>query len=352
MFPTTASTPPAGRGGPPFRFLQQPLAFLARHQAALWWLHSAWALGCGVAVMWIGTRHFAFVRVAVVYVVVIWVVTLLSPWLLSHPALSHRSRWLRLAVNYVSRNFYQQVLFFVLPIYYASATATSVNVLFVVLVGVSALISTLDVVYDRHLSTNRDLTAAFFALNLFACLTAAVPIVWHVGPSLALRISGGLSFVGFASFYLGRRADAARPWAGMLAVVLALVLIITRGQRLIPPVPMRLSSTAFGDQVDRQTLQMNARFDHVPRGWAGTLDAVTAINAPMGLSESMRHRWRVDGVTVRTTDAHQVNGGRREGFRLWTALPLAGAPPGARISVDVEMENGQLVGRATILVAK
>jgi hypothetical protein len=349
---TTASTPPAGRGGPPFRFLQQLLAFLARHQAALWWLHSAWALGCGVAVMWIGTRHFAFVRIAVVYVAVIWVVSLLSPWLLSHPALSGRSHWLRIAVNYISRNFYQQVLFFVLPIYYASATAGSINMLFVAVVGVSAVISTLDVVYDRHLSTNRDLTAAFFAVNLFVCLTAAVPIVWHVGPSFALRISGGLSFAGFASFYLGRQADAVRPWKGMLAVVLALALIITRGQRLIPPVPMRLSSAAFGDQVDRQTLQMNARFDRVPHSWSGTLDAVTAINAPMGLTELVRHRWQIDGVTVRMTDAHQVNGGRKEGFRLWTALPLDRTPAGARISVDVEMENGQLIGSATIPVAR
>jgi hypothetical protein len=165
---TTASTPPAGRGGPRFRLPRRSFAFLARHQAALWWLHSAWALGCGVAVMWIGTRHFAFVRVAVVYVAVIWLVSLSSPLLIAHQALSGRAHWVRLGLNYISRNFYQQVLFFVLPIYYASATAGSINMLFVALVGVSALISTLDVVYDRHLSTNRDLTAAFFAVNLFS----------------------------------------------------------------------------------------------------------------------------------------------------------------------------------------
>jgi Family of unknown function (DUF5924) len=329
------------------------IAFLSRHQATLWWLHSFWALGCGVAVMWIGTRHFAFVRVAVLYVAVIWLVSLFSPWLLARPAFSERAHWLRLGVNYVSRNFYQQVLFFVLPIYYASATPGSVNMIFVALVAISALVSTLDLVYDRHLSTNRDLVAAFFALNLFACLTAAVPIVWHVGPSLALRVSAGLSFVGFASFYLGRRiGDHPRPWIGMLTVVLLLALVITYGQRLIPPVPMRLSSAAFGDQVERQTLHMSARFDHVPAGWSGTLDAVTAINAPMGLTESVRHRWQIDGATVRTTNAHPVNGGRREGFRLWTALPIERAPAGARISVDVETDAGQLIGHATIRVAR
>jgi hypothetical protein len=214
-------------------------------------------------------------------------------------------------------------------------------------------VSTLDLVYDRHLSTNRDLVAAFFALNLFACLTAAVPIVWRVSPSLALRISASLSFVGFSSFYLGRRVGGdAKPWIGMLAVVLVLALVITYGQRLIPPVPMRLLSAAFGDRVTRQTLEMSEQFARVPAGWSGTLDAVTAIDAPMGLAESVRHRWQIDGATVRTTSPHRVNGGRKEGFRLWTALPLESAPAGARISVDVETDNGQLIGRASIGVER
>jgi hypothetical protein len=43
-----------------------------------------------------------------------------------------------------------------------------------------------------------------------------------------------------------------------------------------------------------------------------------------------------------------VNGGRKEGFRLWTALPIERALAGARISVDVETDAGQLIGRATI----
>ena len=352
MSRTTAPTPTAGRGGPP-GIPRKSIAFLARHQATFWWLHSVWALGGGVAVMWIGTRHFAFVRVAVAYVVVIWLASLFSPWLLTRPALGARAHWLRLAVNYVNRNFYQQVLFFILPIYYASATPGSVNMLFVALIAMSALVSTLDLVYDRHLSTNRDLVAAFFAVNLFACLTAAVPIVWRVGPTLALRISAGLAFVGFASFYLGRRVGAeAKPWIGMLAVALVLALAITHGQRLIPPVPLRVSSAVFGDDVQRQTLQMNRRFDRVPVGWSGTLDAVTAINAPMGLTESVRHRWQINGVTVHTTNAHRVNGGRKEGFRLWTALPIDNAPAGSRISVDVETDAGQLIGRATIRVAR
>ena len=76
MSRTTAPTPTAGRGGPSPGIPGRTIAFLARHQMVFWWLHSIWALACGVAVIWIGTRHFTFVRVAVVYVVVIWLVSL------------------------------------------------------------------------------------------------------------------------------------------------------------------------------------------------------------------------------------------------------------------------------------
>ena len=67
-------------------------------------------------------HHFAFVRVAVVYVAVIWLVSLVRRGCSHVRRSSARAHWLRLGVNYISRNFYQQVLFFVLPIYYASAT--------------------------------------------------------------------------------------------------------------------------------------------------------------------------------------------------------------------------------------
>ena len=91
----------------------------------------------------------------------------------------------------------------------------------------------------------------------------------------------------------------------MLAVVLVLGWDLTRGQRLIPPVPLRLSAAAFGDDVQRETLQMRPTIRSVPVGWSGTLDAVTAINAPMGLTESVRHRWQINGVIVHTTNAHR-----------------------------------------------
>ncbi len=163
-------------------------------------------------------------------------------------------------MNYVSRNFYQQVLFFVLPIYYASATHRIGQHAVRRAARVSALVSTLDVVYDRHLSTNRDLVGGVLRRQPLRLSHRGGANRLARGPvARACGSAPALSFVGFASFYLGRRVGGdPEPWVGMLAVVVLLALVITYGQRLIPPVPMRLSSAAFGDQVERQTLQMNA----------------------------------------------------------------------------------------------
>jgi hypothetical protein len=119
---------------------------LEQHGKAQWWVHSAYALLLGIGLMWLGSRNFIFLRLAVFYIFFIWASSLILPSILHYPRLP--SRWrerFRLMVNYFQRNFYQQVLFFVLPIYFASATIRSGNILSVVILAVSAVLSTPDV---------------------------------------------------------------------------------------------------------------------------------------------------------------------------------------------------------------
>ena len=134
--------------------------WLHLHQEKLWWLYSLYSLLLGIGIMWLGKRNFYFLRLVVFHISFIWLSSLFLPKVLNHPRLP--ARWaprLRLLVNFFNKNLYQQMLFFVLPIYHASATLGSRNLIFVFLVALSALLSTIDVVYDRHLSVKRGLTA-------------------------------------------------------------------------------------------------------------------------------------------------------------------------------------------------
>ncbi len=328
-------------------------AFLTRYGDVLWWLHSLWALLFGAGVMWLGSRHYGLLRVAVFQIAFIWIASLIVPTLVDRPP--DTSPWAgraRLVINYFSKNFYQQLLFFLLPIYYASATAWSWNMVFVGFIAVSALISTLDVVYDRHLSVRRGLMAVFFAFNLFACINVMLPVVWRISNAAAMRASAALALMAFTTILIGRRRlRAPRSWAIIALSACLLVSTVEFGRPLIPPAPLRLVSDSFGSALNVRALRITRIVARLDPGWSGRLFALTAIQAPMGLEDRVAHRWYENDRLIYTSPWHRLVGGRREGFRLWTSCPLTRIPAG-QLRVDVETEAGQLIGRCELPVER
>ena len=83
----------------------------------------------------------------------------------------------------------------------------------------------------------------------------------------------------------------------------------------------------------------------LPAGWTGRVYGVTSIYAPLGLHDRVGHRWYQDGRLVFASPFYRLEGGRPEGFRLWTCAPATDVRPGTRLTVEVWTEAGQLVGR-------
>jgi hypothetical protein len=334
----------------PPRFVSSAIAFVHEHELLLWCLHSLWALALGIVVMWAGARNYAWIRYTILYIAFLWVASLFVPDLVDPPG--GPSKWrgrLRLVINYFSKNFYQQVLFFLLPIYWASATGWSLNLVFVFALAASALLSTFDVVYDRHLSARRGLMAVFFAFNLFACINVMLPVVWSVSNRVALPVSAALAVLAFATvrYRFGDLAQYRRRKLVGLAAI-GLVLLVALGRPIIPPAPLRVLTTEFGEGINRRTFEVTKPIEALRAGWSGRIYAVTSIYAPLGLSDRIGHRWYEDGRLIWTSPYYEVNGGRKEGFRLWTSVLVAAVRPGTRLRVEAWTEAGQLVGRAEI----
>jgi hypothetical protein len=331
-------------------FLSSALSFLHHHELLLWSLHSLWALGLGIVVMWAGAHNYAWIRITILYIAFLWGASQFVPELVDPPGQATRWRGrLRMVINYFSKNFYQQLLFFLLPIYYASATGWSLNLLFVAFLAGSALISTLDVVYDRHLSVRRGLTAIFFAFNLFACINVMLPVLWGISNRVALPFSAALAVAGFATIryrFRDLRQFHVRVQVGLAGI--ALILVVALGRPIIPPAPLRVLTTEFGQGINRGTFQVTTPIDELTPGWSGRVYAVTSIYAPLGLSDRIGHRWYLDGRLVYTSPFYRVEGGRKEGFRLWTSASAKDVQHGDRLRVEVWTEAGQLVGRAQI----
>jgi len=286
-------------------------------------------------------------RVTVFHVGFIWLSSLYLPKLLNHPRLSPRwAERLRLAVNYFNKNFYQQVLFFILPIYYGSATASSGNIIFVLVLTISAVLSTLDVVYDRHLSVRRGLTALFFAFNLFALINVILPVLWSIGNNWATRVSAVFAALGFVTIFQPFSQVRSRQYAVAVGTALLLLVLVEFGRPYIPPAPLRVVAAQFGGDYQPETKSVEPVLTEAEPGRERRLHVITPIKAPLGLKETVQHRWHKNGKLVWASPFIQVTGGREQGFQLWTNFQFDVIEPGAVLRVDAITEGGQLIGRA------
>jgi len=329
------------------RLVARLKTFIEEHEAGLWWIHSSWALAFGVGVMLLGASEPSYARIIMFHVGFIWLSSLFLPVLLRIPRLSGRwSGRIKLAINYLNKNFYQQLLFFSLPIYYLSATFWSRNLVFLALLAVVAILSTLDIVYDRHLSVKWPMAALFLAFSAFASVNVMLLVLWAISNSLALYLSALFALGLFASMVYRFTPLRGRPfWVSLGACALGILLIARLTAPLVPPATLSLGDATFAAAVDPGSRQPLKTFASLPAGYQGRLTALTPIRAPFGLTEYVRHRWYLDGKLFFTSAPHEFRGGRSTGFRFWTAIKLKPGMAPKSIRVDVETATGQLIGR-------
>src|SRR5690349_22996817 len=88
-------------------------------------------------------------------------------------------RGVRVATNYVIKQFYQQMFFFLTPLYASSATwsLASWNWWLAPLLLVCAVVSTMDLVFDNFIMERRFLASAMYGLAMFGVLNVLLPLV-------------------------------------------------------------------------------------------------------------------------------------------------------------------------------
>ncbi len=326
-------------------------SYLQEHETLLWSCHSAWSFLFGVAVMVIGATKPSYARIIIFHIGFIWLTSLFLPMLRRLPKLSPAwAERLRLLVNYFNKNFYQQLLFFVIPIYYASTTFWSRNVLFFAVLVLSALLSTLDVIYDRYVSVHWPLTALFLAFNAFVSINVMLLVLFAIRNDIALY----LSTLPAAAIIVSMLYRFARLRGQSLAVVVAaialfLIFAVQVGTPLIPPVMVSLGDASFGRSVISRVV--SSPMLELPPRYHGRLAALTPIKAPFGLTVKVRHKWYRDGTLIpgdEESEYRRISGGRKEGYRYWSIRTIQESWDPRRIWVDLETSSGQLIGRAIL----
>jgi len=338
----------------PHTLRQRASSFWNRHRALIWILHSVWALAVGTTIVLLAQDRYYLVLWVVLFLVVAWAFTLfLGRATIDGDATGTRPPGLVHEVSsYVTRVVYQQTLFFLLPFYAYSTVVASANVMFLGLLGGLAVLSCIDLVFDRWLRTRPVFALAFFAVVAFAAINLLLPLLVGLPPRFSAPVAALLAVGGAAPLALRtmRTRFHARLWLVGVAVV---ILVVPAGlPGVIPPVPLRMQQATFASSIDRRTLDMEHTFlDRVSAADVGdALFVLVAVFAPTTLPATVQLEWWRGRELLRVSREIGITANAAS-FRVWDAWrPQSGTVSPGQYRVVLRTVERQVFGVVTLTV--
>jgi len=339
---------------PPPVFIDEPrYGWVKKIIKKVWWLHSFVALGFGVGVM-------LFARHGLAYADKILMVLCLS-WLLMFVALrfivgpTNRAdderflrKGVRLGTNYLIKQLYQQMFFFLVPLYGSSATwsLASWNWWMAPVLLVCAVVSTMDLVFDNVIMERRWLASLMYGLAMFGVLNVVLPLVFGVTHKDGLLIASLATPPAVALLtFSAQQVLSLRGGVLTAAATFGLFFAVANGRRAIPPAPLSLSETAVGHGSVGSYECLPASKHVIRRTQLDGLRCGSLVVEPGGLKEDVVHVWTHRGKTVARL-APQPRPCDGDGAVFVSELPaelLADDPEGKWMCIT-ETAGGQLVG--------
>ena len=344
---------------PPVPWAPTPLdrarRFLKVHGRKLWWIHSLYAMGLGASVVFFAQRGFEHARWLAVSISAAWLIGLVffrvfgsrrgqvDSTRVANPLPFY-------ALTYALKNLYQGMLFFLLPFYFKSTPFLSPNGWFVALLASCAIIATLDILFDQVVFRFRVLASIFHAVTLFGTMNLALPaLLPNIRTLTALMIASGLTVVGFFTLRIrGEMLKEARTIVAFVATLAVVLPGIYFGRLAIPPVPMYVAHGAVGPMVLTDG-RLGMEVTRLNPAVIEQVICVTDVVIPGGSGDHLLHVWRKDGTEVyRGIDAAWF--GPHQLVRLRSSMKNIPKDITGPWEVDVETDDGQLVGRTTFIV--
>lgn len=318
------------------------VAWLRRHP----WLVASFGFVSGVLSFVLVERHEGVARVMALAMLAGWLLLVLERVL--DRALRHRFGFglPPAAVRYLTQFTHQESLFFALPFFAASTSWNSGQAVFTSVLGLMALVAIVDPLYFGRLAKRRWLFLGYHTLALFALLLVVLPLILHLPAMQSYQLALGVAVV--LSFpTLAGSITVPRWWRGLLVLVLLIGLGAAGwlARLWVPPATLRLTQVAVTSAIDveqRAPLQ-SLRSLSVDRLNRDGLYAYTAIHAPLGLRERIRHVWLHEGKEVDRIEL-EVAGGRAEGYRAWTHKRNFPAAAQGRWQVRVLTADDRMIG--------
>jgi len=351
--PSLDDAAPASAPPPPGR--------LARLVRKIWWFHSLFALSFGVGVMLFARHGLAYADKILIVLLLSWLLMFIALRFIVGPA--NRSaeekllrKGVRLGTNYLIKQLYQQMFFFLVPLYGASATwsLSSVNWWMAPVLLVCAVVSTMDLVFDNVIMERRWLASLMYGLAMFAALNVVLPLVFGLThkDGLFLAAIATPPAVALLTFSVSTVLSV-RGLMLTASATLILFAAVVYGRRAIPPAPLSMPETAVGHGSFGSYECLPPSKHVIRRTQLEHLRCGSLLVEPGGLKEDVIHVWRRGALRVRVTpERHPCDGDGAVFVSEFPADQLPAEPEGAW-TCTTETVGGQLVGsrRFTIVGA-
>ncbi len=317
-----------------------------------WWLHSVWALVFGIGVMLYARKGLAHADKLLLVLAGSWFAMFFAlrvtvgPDNVSPDDKLHK-KGLRLATNYIIKNLYQQMLFFLVPLYASSTTWSfhSQNWWLAPVLLVFAVLSTMDLVMDNFVMQKRFLASVMYGVCMFGVLNLMLPLVVGMNHFTALLVSAAATAPSVA--LLTFRVRTVFSPRGMLYTVAATGLL-TLGSLYaapyVPPAPLAMSDGGVSHGTAGSYEEVPGHKELIPADKLDGLRCVTRLTQPGKLNDAIQHVWRRDDGTVIKPPTRQVPSNER-GMVFRSELVRPPKNPVGKWECRVETADGQLIGR-------
>jgi len=325
----------------------------------IWWLHSSFALTFGIGVMLFARHGLAYADKLMIALLGSWLLMFVALRFIVGPAnrREHEGlgrRGVRLATNYVIKQFYQQMFFFLVPLYGSSATwsLTSLNWWMAPVLLACAVMSTLDLVFDNFIMERRWLASTMYGLAMFGLINVLMPLVGGVSHLDGLVVAAACTPGAVALLSFSVRSVLS-PYGIVLTIgaTAALLLLVWFGRVLVPPAPLAMTETSVGHGTRGSYECMPSSKHSIRESQLDGLRCGSWLVEPGGVKEGVVHVWKHghDVVARLVPQKVECDG---EGVVYLSELPLVDRPhdPKGKWQCITETEGGQLVGHRVFWV--
>jgi hypothetical protein len=326
---------------------------LRRILRKLWWLHSTFALSFGVGVMLFARAGLAHADKVMIALFASWLLLFVALRFIVGPANRRDDehvvrKGLRVATNYIIKQFYQQMFFFLTPLYASSATwsLSSFNWWLAPVLLVCAVLSTMDLVFDHFIMERRWLASAMYGLAMFALLNVLLPLVMRVDHLTGLIIAGAATPAAVALLGFSFR-QVLSPQGALLTLAMTGVMLaaVWYGRWFIPPAPLAMTETAVGHGSVGSYECLPGSKHEIRQNQLDGLRCGSLLREPGGLKEPVLHIWTFKGhELVRLSPERMRCDGDGVVFRSYFPQDKLPKDPTGLWSCTTITVGGQLVG--------